>query len=192
LLPRGLLREPVSGLRRADIVILTRADLIDEASRTAIWKIVGWNNQTAVNVEVSFVPTGLVDATGAQTAIVELTAEHNSAADSNADSVTLAFCGIGNPDGFRKTLKAAEVSIHELVGFPDHHHYDQSDIQKLTATAEKLKAKALITTLKDLVKIEPGWVSSVGVVALSIEAQVTSGKESLATAISKLTPPPNR
>jgi tetraacyldisaccharide 4'-kinase len=123
---------------------------------------------------------------------VELTAEHNSVANSNANPVTLAFCGIGNPDGFRKTLKAAEVSIHELVGFPDHHHYDQSDIQKLTATAEKLKAKALITTLKDLVKIEPGWVSSVGVVALSIEAQVTSGKESLATAISKLTPPPNR
>jgi len=192
LLPRGLLREPVSGLRRADIVILTRADLIDEASRTAIWKIVGWNNQTAVNVEVSFVPTGLVDATGAQTAIVELTAEHNSAADSNADSVTLAFCGIGNPDGFRKTLKAAEVSILELVGFPDHHHYDQSDIQKLTATAEKLKANALITTLKDLVKIEPGWISSVGIVALSIEARVTSGKESLVTAISKLMPPPNR
>jgi tetraacyldisaccharide 4'-kinase len=108
------------------------------------------------------------------------------------DTGMLAFCGIGNPDGFRKTLKVAEVPIMDLVAFPDHHHYDQSDIQKLTETAEKMGAKALITTLKDLVKIEPGWVGSVSVVALNIEAQVTSGKESLTEAISKITQRPNR
>ena len=80
----------------------------------------------------------------------------------------------------------------DLVAFPDHHHYGQGEIQKLTATAEKLGAQALVTTLKDLVKIEADWVGSVGVVALNIEAQVTSGKESLAEAISRITPPPNR
>ena len=75
----------------------------------------------------------------------------------------------------------------DLVAFPDHHHYDRGDIQRLTAIAEELGAKALVTTLKDLVKIEPDWVGSVSVVALNIEAQVTSGKESLAEAISKVT-----
>lgn len=192
LLPRGLLREPVSGLRRADVVILTRADLVDEASRAAIWKIVERNNLTAANVEISFVSTGLVDETGTQTTVVELTDQHDSVASSNTDSAMLAFCGIGNPDGFRKTLKVAEVPIMDLVAFPDHHHYDKSDIHKLTETAEKMGAKALITTLKDLVKIEPDWLGSVSVVALNIEAQVTSGKESLTEAISKITQRPNR
>lgn len=192
LLPRGLLREPVSGLRRAHVVILTRADLIDEASRAAIWKIVDRNNSAVAKVEVSFEPMELVDKTGASTRIPKVTAKHDSRTDSAADTRMLAFCGIGNPDGFRKTLESAEVAIQDLVAFPDHHHYDQSDIQKLTATAEKFGAQALITTLKDLVKVEPGWVGSVGVVALNIEAQVTSGEESLAEAISRITLPPNR
>ncbi len=192
LLPRGLLREPVSGLRRADVVMLTRADLIDEAARKAIWKIVERNNQAAARVEVSFDPTTLVDKSGNHTGVAEFTAEHDSVADSKPDSGILAFCGIGNPDGFRKTLKSAEVPIVDLVAFPDHHHYDQSDIQQLTAIAEKLGATALITTLKDLVKIEPDWVGSVSVVALNIEARVTSGNESLADAISKITQRPNR
>ena len=172
------MREPVSSLRRADVVILTRADLVDEASRTAIWQIVKANNRAAARVELSFMPAGLVDKAGKQHA------------DEKAN--VLAFCGIGNPDGFRKTLAAAEIPIQDLIAFPDHHHYDQDDIQKLVATAEKLEAKVLITTLKDLVKIEPAWAGSAEVVALNIEAQVTSGKELLAEAISKATPRPNR
>jgi tetraacyldisaccharide 4'-kinase len=192
LLPRGLLREPLSGLRRADVVILTRADLIDENSRTEIWNVVEERNQTSVRVELTFATAGLLGFTGNQQAIGRLLRSPDSESDLAEDTGTLAFCGIGNPDGFRKTLESAEVPILELVAFPDHHHYDQSDIQKLTATAEKLGTKALITTLKDLVKIEPGWVSSMSVVALNIEAQVTSGKESLAEAISKVTPPRNR
>ncbi len=192
LLPRGLLRESVSGLRRADVVILTRADLVDEASRTAIWRIVKRNNQTAATVELSFASGGLHGYTGNKQAIGRMFRSTDAEADMAEDTGMLAFCGIGNPDGFRKTLKVAEVPIMDLVAFPDHHHYDQSDIQKLTETAEKMGAKALITTLKDLVKIEPGWLGSVSVVALNIEAQVTSGKESLTEAISKITQRPNR
>lgn len=177
LLPRGLLREPLSGLRRANVVILTRADLIDENSRTEIWNVVKANNETAANVELVFAPAGVVDETGHQLAVDGL--------------VALAFCGIGNPDGFRKTLSAAEIPIRELIAFPDHYHYDRADLQKLTAMAEKLEAKSLVTTLKDFVKIESEWIGSVPLLALNIEAQVSAGKESLAAAISKATPPRN-
>jgi len=177
LLPRGLLREPVSGLRRADIVILTRADLVDESARTGIWKVVEANNQVAARVELSFAPVGLVDKAGNQHAV--------------DDSGVLAFCGIGNPDGFRKTLASAEIPIRELIAFPDHHHYAQSDLQQLIETAQKSGARSLVTTVKDLVKIESDWTGSTMLLALNIEAQVTSGEDSLAEAISKVTPPPN-
>ncbi len=187
LLPRGLLREPVSGLRRANVVMLTRADLVDDAARSAIWMIVERNNPTAVRVELSFASDGLHGYTGNKQAIGRLFRPTDCKTDMAEGSGMLAFCGIGNPDGFRKTLESAEVPIMDLVAFPDHHHYDRGDIQRLTAIAEELGAKALVTTLKDLVKIEPDWVGSVSVVALNIEAQVTSGKESLAEAISKVT-----
>ena len=177
LLPRGLLREPVSGLRRADIVILTRADLVDESARAGIWKVVEANNQVAARVELSFAPAGLVDKAG-----------HQHAVD---NSGVLAFCGIGNPEGFRKTLASAGIPIRKFVAFPDHHHYDQSDVQHLAEAAEKLGATALVTTLKDLVKIQSDWIGSAMLLALNIEAQVRSGKDSLAEAISKVTPPPN-
>jgi tetraacyldisaccharide 4'-kinase len=177
LLPRGLLREPFSGLRRANIVILTRADLVDESAQAGIWKVVEANNQVAARVELSFAPAGLVDKAGNQHAV--------------DDSGVLAFCGIGNPDGFRKTLASAEIPVQELIAFPDHHHYDQSDVQQLAEAAEKLGATALVTTLKDLVKIQSDWIGSAMLLALNIEAQVTSGEDSLAEAISKVTPPPN-
>jgi tetraacyldisaccharide 4'-kinase len=177
LLPRGLLREPLSGLRRADVVILTRADLIDEASREKIWAVVKANNELAANVELAFAPAGLVDKAGKQHAVEE------------TDS--LAFCGIGNPDGYRKTLEAAGVAVRDLVAFPDHYHYDESDIQRLTATVEELGVKALVTTLKDLVKIEADWIGAVPLLAMNIEAQVISGEDSLVETISKATRPQN-
>lgn len=181
LLPRGLLREPLSGLRRADIVILTRADLIDGSVRTGIWKVVEANNQVAARVELSFAPAGLVDKAG-----------HQHAIDNSGEEGVLAFCGIGNPDGFRKTLASAEIPIQELVAFPDHHHYDRSDLQQLIETTEKSGAGTLVTTLKDLVKIESDWLGSATLLALNIEARVTSGEDLLVEAISKVTPLPNR
>ncbi len=181
LLPRGLLREPLSGLRRADIVILTRADLIDGSVRTGIWKVVEANNQVAARVELSFAPAGLVDKAG-----------HQHTIDNSGEGGVLAFCGIGNPDGFRKTLASAEIPIQELVAFPDHHHYDRSDLQQLIETTEKSGAGTLVTTLKDLVKIESDWLGSATLLALNIEARVTSGEDLLVEAISKVTPLPNR
>jgi tetraacyldisaccharide 4'-kinase len=177
LLPRGLLREPVSELRRADVVILTRADLVDEASRAAIWKVVDANNRAAARVELSFAPAGLVDKDGLQHAV--------------GNAGVLAFCGIGNPEGFRKTLAAAEISIQELIAFPDHHHYDETDLRKLTKSAVNSEARVLVTTLKDLVKIEAAWLGSIPLLALNIESQIACGKDALVDAISKATQRPN-
>ncbi|MDA0281788.1 MAG: tetraacyldisaccharide 4'-kinase [Planctomycetota bacterium] len=187
LLPLGLLREPVSGLRRADVVILTRADLIDEVSREEIWRIVKENNQTIATVELSFEPTGLVDKAGTQLTIEAANAASRSTVDSGSEFGVVAFCGIGNPEGFRRTLEAAGIAIRELVAFPDHHHYEATDLQRLTVDAQKIAASAMITTVKDLVKIQPEWLGAVPLFALNIQAEVTSGRESLSDALSAAT-----
>ncbi len=189
LLPRGLLREPRSALRRAHVVVLTRADLVAESDRAEIWQIVKENNPTVATVELSFTPDGLVDKAGARSMVAALNDSSNATTDSKAGSGVLAFCGIGNPDGFQKTLAAAGITVCELVTFPDHHHYDRADLQKLTAIAEKLAATALVTTVKDLVKIDAEWIGSVPLFALNIKAEVTSGENALAEAISQATQP---
>ena len=190
LLPRGLLREPVSQLRRAELVILTRADLVDDASRATIWELVKENNQSASTVELIFEPAGLVDKTGTKHSVEEFNQSTSSAGQSTGHSGTLAFCGIGNPDGFRRTLAAAGISVQDLIAFPDHHHYDANDLQNLATTAAELQASALVTTVKDLVKIQPEWVSDVPLFALEIRAGLTAGESSLSEKLSQLTQPP--
>ena len=90
LLPRGLLREPCSSLKRADLVILTRADQCapDNKERTVNQIAAAWRGERPV--EVSFQVVGLVNAHG-----------ESKSADVLRGPVA-AFCGIGNPEGFRR------------------------------------------------------------------------------------------
>ena len=188
VLPRGLLREPLSGLRRADLVILTRADLVSAERRAEIWSEVRRWCSPPGEIEICFEPDELIDLDGRRT---PLTNFDTSRGDQSSRKV-LAFCGIGNPDGFRRTLDAAGISILDLVAFPDHHHYQPSDLQQLTDMAQEMSATSLLTTAKDLVKIQLDWVGSVPLFALNIKAKITSGRDALDEAISRIKPPPTR
>jgi len=64
----------------------------------------------------------------------------------------LAFCGLANPEAFRRSL-AGKVELKGFVGFADHHPYAPADLDGLRKQAERLGARGLVTTAKDLVKI---------------------------------------
>jgi tetraacyldisaccharide 4'-kinase len=64
----------------------------------------------------------------------------------------LAFAGIGDPEKFFATLRAAGVAIAATQAFPDHHRYSQADAEALVARAKR-EGLALVTTEKDLVRI---------------------------------------
>lgn len=173
LLPRGLLREPPSSLGRADIVILTRADQVTEHDRHQIWQqIRRWVPQ-AKTIEVAFRPTVFRNIAGASTN--ELT------------GLVLGFCGIGNPQGFEQTLIAAKLNALNVVPFPDHHHYSSSDIAALLDEAQRVNASAIVTTMKDLVKLQ-GLVAENSVIpiwAIDIEANFISGAEDIGTQLTQ-------
>ena len=63
-----------------------------------------------------------------------------------------AFCGIGNPLRFFRTLSAMELNVIGKASFPDHYLYSHKDVKALTAQAKKQNAR-LITTEKDWVRI---------------------------------------
>ena len=82
----------------------------------------------------------------------------------------LAFCGLGNPAGFRHTLEVCGYDVVEFHEFPDHHAYGPSDLNALAAAARQAEAEALVCTQKDLVKIgvdrlgdRPLWAIRVGI-----------------------------
>lgn len=167
LLPRGLLREPRSALKRADLIILTRADQCAPAKKERIWTEIRAVSAGRLPVEAIFRPVGLINAAG-----------ETASTDSLRDPVA-AFCGIGNPQGFRCTLEAVgiEMRLAGFRAFDDHHHYTASDLESLADWARSRGAGALVTTQKDLVKIPRQDLAGLPLWALTIRTQITAGQE---------------
>ena len=65
----------------------------------------------------------------------------------------LAFCGIANPESFRNTLSALGCRITDLKKYRDHYRYNEKDMSGLEEMGKRLRTDYLITTEKDMVKI---------------------------------------
>jgi tetraacyldisaccharide 4'-kinase len=165
VLPRGLLREIKSGLRRADLIVITRADQCTAAERQAIKSELHRIRGTSDCVEIAFAPMRLVGLDGSV-----------QPASWVATQPGLAFCGIGNPDGFRRTLATIGATA-ELKVFPDHHHYQATDLDALAERARAVSAEVVLTTLKDLVKIHHDSWTGPPLYAVEIGTQFLSGEE---------------
>ena len=141
VLPRGRLREPITELKRASAIVLTRAD---EARQT--------NGQIeklfpAENIPIFrsiHKPKDIVKGDySAQKSISELQGKK-----------VCAFCGIANPDSFRKTLSDARAQVLSFDIFPDHHRYSQGELEKIKAKFIDCRADFLISTQKDGARLQ--------------------------------------
>ncbi len=142
VLPRGLLRECLSGLRRADLILVTRADQCSEAQRRAVFDQLRKVRGTDECVEIGFASRRLVNQNWQEHPIESIKGKR-----------VVAFCGIGNPNGFRQTIASVDVNCAQFQSFPDHHHYDKRDLLQIAGKARDASADVVITTQKDLVKI---------------------------------------
>ena len=164
LLPRGLLREPVANLKRADVIALSRSDAVDQATREAIRSQAMKHAPQAAWLEVTHRPQSLLSAAGEERGI-----------DSLKGQRVAAFCGIGNPAGFRHTLGELGADVVELREFPDHHAYQRGDIDGLSAWARNLRVAAVICTHKDLVKVGIQRMGDCPLFALRIGLDISQG-----------------
>jgi len=168
--PRGTLREPLAGLQRAHVVVLSRADMIDEPTRSTIQQRVAGIAPDAVWCEVTHQPHALLDAAGTETPLAELQSTRIA-----------AFCGIGNPSGFRHTLDVLGCNVAEWREFPDHHRYTRDDVDSLTAwaNASTTNADYVLCTRKDLVKLGVTKLGAVPLRAVSVQLQFLAGQVAL-------------
>lgn len=163
LLPRGLLREPVASLNRADAIVLTRTDLVSESQLQAIKSTIRNKNSTAVVAETQTVARGLIDA------------DHTRHDLSAINGPVFAFCGIGNPDGFIQTLQKNGVDVGQQKFYADHHSYSGNDLQEIQQLAADAGSDAIVCTLKDLVKINRQQLGGIPVFALAINIEFVHG-----------------
>jgi len=175
LLPRGLLREPRRSLRRAQVVCLTRVELVDAGRLCRLRDEVTAAAPGALLAEVAFQPTGLLDGRGNRTPL-----------DNLRGQPVVAFCGIGNPDAFRATLLDCGVQLGKLFAFPDHHHYSADDLQQVQRAACDCGAAAVVTTLKDLVKVDRLWTDDRPLRALLVEPVLVRGREEFERRLSEV------
>ncbi len=168
VLPRGLLREPLAGLRRADMIIITRANQCSTSQRQALRDRLKQIRGTDECVEIAFVPRRLVDPHWQPQPIESL-----------AGKRALVFCGIGNPGGFRQTVESLGVRCEGMRSFPDHHHYESNELSNLAEQARALSADVVLTTQKDLVKIPASGWSGPPLYAVEIAVEFLNGKELL-------------
>jgi tetraacyldisaccharide 4'-kinase len=180
LLPRGLLREPPGSLRRADVVVLTRCDQVEAGQRRRLRAEVARLAPGVPAVETSHRPVELVDAERRAAPLEVL-----------RQGPVAAFCGIGNPGAFRRTLTDQGAVVCAFRTYPDHHPYGRADVEDLRAWARGLPANGLVvTTQKDLVKLRLTRLGDRPLWALRVRLHVEAGQDELdGRLLSALNPP---
>jgi tetraacyldisaccharide 4'-kinase len=169
LLPRGLLREPRIGLRRADMIVLTRCDQVGTLERGRLREELARLAEHAEVAETEHRPLEWLNADGC-TAPLTMTAHRPVA----------AFCGIGNPDAFRRTLELLGSTPADFRVYPDHHAYTRADVDELRTWAGRQPPEAVVvTTQKDLVKLRLAQLGRRELWALRIGLHVCRGAEVL-------------
>ena len=173
ILPTGILRESLKNLNRADLIVISRANLIENTADLKM-KIREYNSDCPIFVSENKI-SNLIEIrefnakTQRREDIKEKT-ESPTKADENEFVIdegksgiwnlesgigkVLAFCALGNPNNFYEQLRREQFNLIHVETFPDHHFYRQSDIEKLDAKAKQIGAEILLTTAKDAVKLK--------------------------------------
>jgi tetraacyldisaccharide 4'-kinase len=156
LLPAGILREPLSALKRADLIVLTRADLSREISNLES-EIKKYNPNCPV-----LLAKNEIKELKPLAEFLNLPAKTRNARNLENDSAfriphsalkAAAFCALGNPAAFFRDLEKVGLKIVAAKSFPDHYAYRQADVEEIERKAREAGAEILITTAKDGVKL---------------------------------------
>jgi tetraacyldisaccharide 4'-kinase len=169
IFPRGLLRESPRSLARAQAIVFTHCDRTDVATRDALRVQVNRWAPKAIIAEARHRPIELQRWRMPTESLERL-----------RGASVAAFCGIGNPESFRRTLQDTGASVVAFRAYADHHAYSASDVEELRDWAGKQTKDCLVvTTQKDLVKLRLSTLGGQALWALRVGLQFEAGQEAL-------------
>ena len=156
LLPRGVLREPISALSRATACIFTRYRDDKAGSAASTIEMIRKHSPQLPLFTSTYLPYHYIIKRGAQISFDEnAVCSPPEAIDILNGEKVFGFCGIARNYDFKDTVKNLGCRAVGFVEFSDHHRYTAQDFSNILAAAEKANARCLITTEKDLVRIPP-------------------------------------
>jgi tetraacyldisaccharide 4'-kinase len=180
LLPRGLLREPIGSLARADVVVITRCQQVNQPDIDTILKMIA---KATAN---DHVPPVICQTQTVAKRWLQFDGQSMELDDFGTDPV-VACCAIGNPDSFIATSTRCGANIVGQKFFPDHHSFTRADIQSVVQLAREKGAERIICTHKDLVKIASNQMDGVPFFALQIDLEVMHGEKALIAKLREVT-----
>lgn len=177
VLPAGLLREPLTGLKRAHAALLTRCDQVADEAIARIEEEIRRINRNLVIARSIHAPVAARTATGAEVPLEQMRGKR-----------VFAFCGIGNPQAFSRTVLQLGATLVGTRAFDDHYRYTPQDLKAVQDQARSLDAALVLTTQKDWTKIEPSELPQRDppLACLTIDLQITAGEELLTALIDRV------
>ena len=177
LLPRGILREPLSHLNRADLFLFTKSDQSSQLTRSSLTENIRQYNTKAPIVESIHHAKEFVEIADWYKGIQQ----NPLPLEELKGKRVMVFSAIGNPSSFEQNVSGCGLDIVEAIRYPDHHDYGMLEMQYIGERASKLKADALITTGKDAVKIPTEFIyfnRDIPLYVMNMDIMITRNEES--------------
>lgn len=156
LLPVGRLREPLREMKRADIIVITRTSVMPEL---LLKEIRNYNDKAPIFLSDNS-PSFFKTMNGNIIPLKELSGKR-----------VVAFCGLGNPESFKKSLIDLNIDLKDFIVYRDHHRFTPHDMKRIEKTALRYEADWIIATEKDIIKIK-NFDLIPNLICLSIEFKV--------------------
>lgn len=177
LLPAGPFREPLTSLHRAHIIVVTKK--IEGHNYPPTLPFLP-NPQSPTSIfDAELVPTALVQVTGGQWQERPLSLLMNRR--------VMTVTGIANPTPLYRSVREHGANIARVVEFPDHHSYTHSEWQQIVQESDAVDV--VLTTEKDLVKLERFSPPLEKLLALRVQFRLEPAEAFLQSIEQRLHPP---
>ena len=165
LIPRGVLREPVKSVKRADTFILTRTSSENTKTLDLLKSI-----SKSCTVFETYNSSYFFNAGKESKAdcITLLRSKASNDYDWLAGKKVVAFSGIAGNERFKKTIEEFKCEILDFFGFEDHYYYSDDDINIISQSAKNLNAELVMTTEKDFARMGDKFNFSVDLIVVGV------------------------
>jgi len=173
LFPRGVLREPMSALRRVSVAVVTNPP--HEATAASIAENLRRHGSPAVVLTGRYQVHALRHGSDGTVRPPETLAGRR----------VVALAGLASPAGFVTTLSRLGAIVAELVEFPDHHPYTEADLDRVRASVRRTGAECVVTTEKDWMRLREGPRPAFDLWALSVRLDMGEDRGALVEALAE-------
>lgn len=169
LLPRGILREPISSLERGDVFILTRSSLVNKALDVKRFtkRLIACNANRDILKKPVFVCSHKPVIRGI---VKKNTSEITTKMSSDCMKKDIVvFSGIAKNDDFRRGLIECGFDIKFYFEYDDHHPYSRTDIHAVVSKASEMGVCMMATTEKDYVRFHKDLRLPMDLIVMGVE-----------------------